>query len=379
MASARRLVGELQEQTSAASYFLFKKGHPRGAYSHIFSKLMVRNVGPALLDPLYRLRPEFAPYPREIEVEVTTRCHLRCVMCEHTHWSEKAQDLSFEDFKMIVDQFPSLRFIGPTGEGSSFLNSRYLDMLAYARSRGAFIKVVESLTNISKEQMKEIIRIGVNRIVCSLDGATKETYEGIRKGASLNTVISNVATLLDLKKSMNSPLPDLTFRFIIMTTNYRELPQFIRLVRSFGAGDSINIVGTLDFPEIEPLSIADKREYLEEVARIAREECIQIPLGPTMTLGPITKCSMWVQPYFMIGGYVLPCCGVLMSNRRDYLRKYALGNIYEKPFREIWDSEAYRALRASVPRREGPLHPLCVDCRSFDTFGRTAEGFPGVA
>ena len=369
MSSIRRYISEIRNNSQALKYMI-KHGDFKSVFPHIWARLFVQNVGPGLIHPLYRKFPQLAPYPREIEVEVTTRCHLKCIHCERTYWNEEIRDLSLGEFRYIVDQFPHLKWINATGEGSSFLNKDYIAMLSYVKSKGIFVKFVESFTALKTSEMKALINLGINRIVVSMEGATKETYESIRIGASFQRVIGNLKKFDELKKQMGSPLPELSFRYVLMANNYQELPNFIRLIGKLGVGQTINIVGTLDYKNIERLSIRSNKAYLKELEKIAERNEIYIPLGATIRRPPITRCTAWVQPYIMMGGYVMPCCGVLMSNRRNFLRNNALGNIFERPFREIWNSPEYVKFRRAVPRKEGALHPLCVGCRSFDTLGR---------
>lgn len=352
------------------SYILFKRKDFKSFKNYIMARATVANVGPGLPHALYKHWPKLAPYPREIEVEITTRCHLKCIHCEHTYWSEENRDLSFDEYKYILSQFPGLWWINTTGEGTAFLNKDFIKILEYTKSKGIFIKFVESFTSLTQKQMEEIIRIGVERIYCSMEGATKKTYEDIRIGASFEKVLENLKLFGELKKKMKSPLPEISFRFVIMGNNYKEVPDFIRLIKKLDVGNTINIVGTLDFNEIKHLSVKNKSAFLEELTRISNENNISIPLGDTITQPPVTRCSCWVQPYIMMGGYVMPCCGVLMSNRRNFLRENALGNIFKTPFKEIWNSSRYKALREGVPKKTGKLDPMCVGCRSFDMLGR---------
>ena len=96
--------------------YIVKSRGIKGLYNFIFVKLFARGerVGLQLLDPVEMNFPQLTPYPYMIEVEITTRCHLRCTICEHTYWTSeeyKKQDLSFEQFKYILDQFPKLKYI----------------------------------------------------------------------------------------------------------------------------------------------------------------------------------------------------------------------------------------------------------------------------
>jgi MoaA/NifB/PqqE/SkfB family radical SAM enzyme len=69
----------------------------------------------------------------------------------------------------------------------------------------------------------------------------------------------------------------------------------------------------------------------------------------------------------MMGGYVLPCCAVLMSNQREFLRMHSFGNVFEKPFREIWYSERYKRFRQTVNNPKAKVPLFCKGCRAFDT------------
>ena len=45
----------------------------------------------------------FPPYPTSIEIEASTACPFKCTICEHTYWDEPAKNMSFEQFKSMVD------------------------------------------------------------------------------------------------------------------------------------------------------------------------------------------------------------------------------------------------------------------------------------
>ena len=72
----------------------------------------------------------------------------------------------------------------------------------------------------------------------------------------------------------------------------------------------------------------------------------------------------------MMRGYVLPCCGVLMSNKRPFLEKYALGNINEKSLKDIWKSEKFAEFRKLVVDPKGKVPILCAGCRTFNSSDR---------
>jgi radical SAM protein with 4Fe4S-binding SPASM domain len=150
----------------------------------------------------------------------------------------------------------------------------------------------------------------------------------------------------------------------------------VELVSSFGdlgEGSKLEFVGLLTFKEIEKYYLPEiSKEILEETVKMGRKLGIRVRFShiSESKLPPIKKCAAWTEPYIMIGGYILPCCAVLMSNKRDFLRKYAFGNLHQKSFKEIWYSERYKKFRKMVLKNNEKVPILCVGCRAFDTTER---------
>ena len=360
-------------------YLLRKKGL-KSVRNFLFVKYFVADEGgeAAVLNNLIGATKlsSLAPYPFKIEVEHTTICNKKCIICERTYWKEKSERLTFEQFKQIVDQLPKLKWINVTGEGTSFLNPDFLKIIEYLRSKDISVNFVDEFDFIDEAKAKKLIELGVNCIWISMDGATKETYEKIKVGCNFEKAVGNIKMLLALKKQLRSPFPMLCFRFVVNKLNYQEMPKMVELVHSFGdlgEGSKLEFVGLLTFKEIEKYYLPEvPKEILEKTAEMGRKLGVRVRFShiSESKLPPVEKCVAWAEPYIMIGGYVLPCCAVLMSNKRDFLRKYAFGNLYQKSFKEIWFSERYKKFREMVLENKAKVPILCVGCRAFNTTER---------
>jgi len=378
-------------------HFIQRKKGFRAAYNFLFVKLFVKegegSMGLAynlLVNPLRRIFPRvgplIAPYPRNLEIEITNKCNKRCIVCEHTYWNEPAVDLSFEDFKKIVDQFPKLKWVNLTGEGDAFLNKDYLKMIRYLKSRDVPVYLVDSFDLINEEIAKKIVELGVEGTYVSFDAATKETYEKIKVGCNFDRTINNIKNLIKIRREMKSPIPEICFRYIVTTLNFQEMPQYIQLVRSFGdksdlgAGSRIEFVGVLVFDEVKHLYVEEiPDEIMRTMLKNAKDLGITVTYahcGEKTLIEPMTYCVHWLEPYIMMGGYVLPCCTILQNNKRDFLRKYSFGNILKEDFKTIWNSERYKKFRKLVATRNGKVPILCKGCRAYDT--RERERLYGV-
>lgn len=369
------------------AYLLRKKG-VRGLWNFLFVKIFVptgEGSGAAayfLLGPIIRRFPQLAPYPRFVEIEITTRCNKKCILCEHTYWREPAEDLTFENFKKLVDQIPKLKWVNLTGEGDAFLNKDYLKMIRYLKSKNVPVYLVDSFDLLNEEIAKELVELGVDGIYVSMDAATKETYEEIKVGCSFDRSTKNIRNLIELKKKMQSPIPELCFRFVVTTLNLHEMPQYVETISSLGSksdlgdGSRIDFVGLLAFDEIKQYYVPKiPNEVVQEVLKKKKEHKLEVLFSHTEPhkFSSMNSCIAWMEPYIMMGGYVVPCCAVLMSNNRDFLKKYSFGNVFKESFRDIWYSDRYRRFRQTVNKRNAKVPLLCRGCRAYDTTRREKE------
>ena len=72
----------------------------------------------------------------------------------------------------------------------------------------------------------------------------------------------------------------------------------------------------------------------------------------------------------MLPGYVMPCCAVMMSNRRPFLRQYAFGNVFRSNFPDVWNNPYYSKFRQIINDPNSPVPLICAGCRAFQTRAR---------
>ncbi|GBD97941.1 MAG TPA: radical SAM protein [Nitrospirae bacterium] len=321
--------------------------------------------------------PDRVPVPRFFEMETTTICNKKCFICEHTHWTEGTQEIrhiTLEEFKHVANQFPNVRWVNLTGEGSSFLNNDFIPMIKYLRNNfKTSVWLVDHLSDITHEKLKELQTL-IHGIYISIDGATKGTYEFIKEGCDFDKVVNNIKYLLQLKRERNSPFPNIHFRYVIIKENVNEIPQFLDLINSmgkpweWGGVAGVEFAGLLYFPTVDNHYVRNiPGDLAEELKKrkngiFFRFDHVVEDMNP-----PIDCCLAWMEPYIMLPGYVIPCCGVLMSNNRQHLRDYSFGNVFEKDFKEIWKSDYYSKFRRMVVTPDAPVPRVCSECRGYQT------------
>ena len=364
------------------SIYMLKKFGWRSWYSFWYTKLFVADEGGeyALKNRLYKIFPGLLQKPFKIEMEHTTICDKECILCEHTHWKEKQTRISLDQLQHTLDPLKSIKWINLTGEGSGFLNKDFIPMLTYLRKRHINVNFVDEFDFFDESIARKVIELGINSIYVSFDAAKKETYETIKKGCSYDKALHNIRTLLRLKKELDSPFPVLHFRFIITSHNYKEMPDYIDLMASLknrGARARVEFVGLLTFPEIENYykPIEDiPQDIIVKTYEKALKHKINLHFSHIgKKLPSMNACAAWTEPYVLIGGEVISCCAIIMSNNRQFLREHSFGNVYQKPFQEIWRSSKYKKFRKSVNDRTAAVPRTCYGCRAYDTQERASK------
>ncbi len=181
-----------------------------------------------LLCRLAKRVPSLTVSPRSIQIECTTRCNLKCTMCEISYWTEPGGDLEIEKLRTMLDHLPRLRRVDLTGIGEALMNRGFFKALKLLKSRGLYVTLNDNFTMMTEEAARRIVELGVDQIFLSLDGATKQTYEKIRVGANFEKVIGNARRLVEMKRQMGKKRPEVKVNAVVSADNYRELPANCR-------------------------------------------------------------------------------------------------------------------------------------------------------
>jgi len=369
--------------------YLFKKRGPRAALNFLCVKLFTP-VGPGgagffwfLARGLIRRHPLLYRFPKQLELEITTECSKKCIHCEHTWWSadsQTRQHMPHDQVIQVLEQFPTLRWVSLVGEGSSFEHPDMLRFIEYVKKREIICYMVDHLSDWTDETIKAVIDNDLDGVLVSIDAATKKTYERLKVGCDFDNVVANLKKLIGEKKRRNSPLPEVMFSYVAMKKNVHEIPDLVDLIASignrgdFGVGSRIGVVRLLAFQQILHLQVDDiPKEFVQEAQKRAKKHDLFINFTGTNVqedLPDPSCCLAWMEPYIFMGGYISQCCSVFISNNRDFIRKYSLGNVFQQDFKHHWNARPYRDLRYLINKPDQPIPIQCAGCRVFNTLPR---------
>lgn len=313
-----------------------------------------------------RFQPVHNPFmPWTLDIEPTVSCNLRCVMCHSVKIREqrKTKNMSFEDFKRIIDSIPTLLKVTIQGMGEPLLAPDFLKMVSYADQKDIAVTTTLNATFIDEKIARKVVESGLIRTYISLDGATKETYENIRKGAIFEKTLGGIRNLVRARKKNGEPFIDLWM--VGVGQNILELPQMIDLAVDLGV-DSLTLQPDMTYWGKDEFRDKMKEKLLSrrgsEVANIIKEAQARAKeKGLNFVYVRGTKFTKqkpciwpWQSGFISTDGRVVPCC--LLADPEII----SFGNMLETPFKEIWNGEKIKSLRASL--KKGDLRRYCQDC-----------------
>src|SRR5436190_6237280 len=186
------------------------------------------------------------PDPRfmHLEMDITSRCNIRCVMCYHSFdrfAHSKAVLLPVETFDALAGALLPHAHTLTLSLGSEPTTSPYFVPILRSAARHGVpnLTFFTNGTLLHDGTIAAIIHPNVTEICISVDGATAATYEAIRRDASFDEVIGNVRRLIAARTARGRPEPRLRFDVVMMKRNVHELPALVELAVSLGV-DAIN-------------------------------------------------------------------------------------------------------------------------------------------
>ena len=322
--------------------------------------------------------------PRELQVEVTGACNLRCRMCLVSYapaLGRTSGSMDFATFKALVDELPDLEVVTMQGLGEPLLAPDFFQMLAYLAERRIRTGFNTNGTLLTRRRAERIVRLGVEWLHISLDGATAATYEGIRHRASFELVKANVEGLLEVMREQGAEKPTLELVFVAMRRNVGELCDVVRLAAEWGVPKLWVQNLSHSFSDTDPAgAYREIREYAEAEAlwaerdeRAARAfgdaEALAGELGVALRLPRLeepedgrkagTPGCGWPfrSSYVTHDAKVQPCCAVMGADRA------VLGDARKDGFATVWASEPYRTFRERLLTDDPP--EVCVGCSLY--------------
>jgi len=134
-------------------------------------------------------------------------------------------------YEELMDHRGQCRLIWLHLGGESLLDPQFVKRVNLLAETGADTLVSTNVTPLTEELTRKILHSRLHRLILSIDGTTKETYESLRVGADFADVMGKVDRLLDMVRAMEAKdqeHPIIWLQCLRMDDTEAEVEAFVR-------------------------------------------------------------------------------------------------------------------------------------------------------
>lgn len=306
------------------------------------------------------------------QIEPTSRCQLKCVMCPRTAFSDawESGDMPLSVYRRVSEQFHLVDDVHLQGWGEPLLHPHLFDMIEMAKKEGCKVSLTTNGALLIPRISERLVREGVDTVAISIAGASKKTHESLRCGSDYEQLMGNIKAFSDMKAKSGSKTPKLVLSFLMTKTNIQELPEMVRLAKEIGIDELV--ATNLDYT---PTQVQDDlkafscdsadvefKKVIEEAKKRATKSKFPFRVYP---LGgeEVVMCEMNpLQIVFITyDGCVSPCVYLNLTMKGPIPRMYcgsryeierlSFGNIEKTDFSDIWENSDYETFRMPYRKR----------------------------
>ncbi|MCL2646057.1 MAG: radical SAM protein [Phycisphaerales bacterium] len=216
------------------------------------------------LAEIQRRQPVLRSKPMLLKVLPTLRCNLRCTMCYQCNYDTNG--LGEGIWREIAQLLPYTHEIAFQG-GEATLDKgfrNFFDSVELQSHRHVKISLITNGTVLDKRLLEGLRHVKLNYIIVSLNAATRETYARITGKDFFERVVGNLRQLSELAHNHSHGDFILHASFVVMRSNFHELPQFLEIASSLGIEvQLLNVIGNRNNEDI--FVRTDQHETLRRV------------------------------------------------------------------------------------------------------------------
>ncbi len=295
-------------------------------------------------------RPILWGKPTTLSIEPTTGCNLRCPECPSglRAFSRPTGMLQEALFQRTIDQtYQHITWLHLYFQGEPFLNPHFLEMVAYADSKGVFTSTSTNAHYLTENQVNGVLQSGLKQLIVSVDGITQGIYEKYRIGGRLEQVQEGIKLLLTERKKSGQHFPRVILQFLVTGQNEHQLPGLKRWAEKLQVDElqlkTTQIYNFENGSELIPSDLGYSRYVPAENGKWRLKKKQE------------NKCwRMWQGVVATWDGKVVPCCF-------DKDAKYVMGELKSQSLASIWTSLPYQHFRTQLLGDRNKID-ICRNC-----------------
>ena len=281
--------------------------------------------------------------PLSVDIEIAAICDLACPHCSREFLVTPDKLINFELYKSIIDQavkldVPSVKLIW---RGEPLLHPKVKELIQYAKESGIIEVIINTNgTNLNEKKANELIDSGLDQLIYSFDGGTKETYEKMRPGRfkknKFEDVYGNIKNFAKIKKTRNSKFPITKIQMVMTKDTRNEIDNFHKIFN-----DIVDDVTVTQYNErgggINDLSEKTKEKIIEYLKNnsLPSKTPYMVDIDNNIFISLKRKPCEQIYQRLMVtySGRVGMCC-------HDWGASHGIGYLSKEAFKEDEDKKA---------------------------------------
>lgn len=274
-------------------------------------------------------------YPPNIQIEPTSQCNLRCIMCYQSDKSFSSKSSGFMGYmkldllKKVIDEIEGkIEAVTFASRGEPTLHSELDEFLKYCDGKFLGLKLNTNATLLNEKKIHSLLSSDLQSLVLSIDEKNKNNYEKIRVNAKFEKIMQNLELLRSIREK-----------------NYKNKKLKIRI-----SGVKINT----------DQNVKEMNKFYNEFA----DEIVLVDYDPWESaydndINNIDdECSeLYRRMFVWHDGKVNPC-------DYDYKSMLSKWNANKDSIRSIWNSDYYNSIRNLHKSKERNKIEPCKRCVS---------------
>ena len=290
-------------------------------------------------------------------------------MCVVSDWpkGKRADDMSVNDLKRLIDAQYGAIEVKLQGIGEPLMaGDSIFEMIRYIRAKHIWVRTTTNASLLHlRSNHRKLIDADPNEIQISIDGATSETFESIRRGGNFARVVNNCKLINDYSRERGVVRTKMWT--VVQRKNVHELSALVDLAQEAGFSNMVFSLELIDWgnPAWRQVNDAESVESVLDPDRLFDLVEYGDALGVKVRFWNATEKHSTDKPENLCPWpferavvtsdmRVVPCC---MIGDPD---SFEIGRDTHSSLLELWRREEYRAFHQA--HLTGDLPSVCRGC-----------------